>query len=59
MGNLHRLALAFLDRFPMVHFVRHKATSIIIINSISIEVLRKLTYVYPSAWADQRNHKGV
>jgi len=42
MNDLYSLALALLDRFPLMHFVT-KAMTIIIIDSVSIELLHKLT----------------
>jgi len=40
MNNLYSLALGFLDRFPVTHFIT-KATPIIIINSVSVKLLLK------------------
>ena len=40
MSNLYSLVLTFLNKFPMTGFTI-KATPIIIINPVSVEVLRK------------------
>jgi len=42
MNDLHGLALAFLDRFPMM-YSNTKAMSIIIVNFEGAEVLHRLT----------------